>query len=208
MQIVTCVSWVTRVTWVAWLHGPTVRSTHVTHATHVTLQPGHSNSRLVLAKTLDVGRGAVAEPAVKLSLVLELLAAQPWYHDEARIRLGQRGHVHPELLELGDGEDVFLAVAPTLLHFLQRDVSGHLRGEMPNGGSDLWLVGQVGASEGEGGEQFVEVDPAGVRVVVAQGELGFFARHGKPLDETDPAVDARTAAAPVFEPKSNDFESE
>ena len=37
----------------------------------------------------------------------------------------ERGHVAPEAFELGDGEDVFLAAAPTFFHFLDRDVAGH-----------------------------------------------------------------------------------
>ena len=77
-----------------------------------------------------------------------------------------------------------------------------------NGGSDLFPVVEVGAGEGEGGEQLIEVNPAGVRVVVAQGELGFLARHGEPLDEPDPAIDARQAAAAVFQAAGDDLEGE
>ena len=63
----------------------------------------------------------------------------------------------------------------------------------------LASIGEVGAVEAEGGEELVEIDPAGVRVVVGQGELGFFARHGEAFDEPDAAIDAGQAAAAVFE---------
>ena len=77
-----------------------------------------------IAERVDVGRRTVAEPDVQLGLLLELLAAEPRHDDELAGDLGQAGHVAPELLELGHREDVLLAVAPALLHVLERDVGG------------------------------------------------------------------------------------
>ena len=49
------------------------------------------------------------------------------------VALRQRGHVAPELLELRHREDVLLAVAPALLHVLERDVGRHARGQRADG---------------------------------------------------------------------------
>jgi hypothetical protein len=56
----------------------------------------------------DVRRGPIAEPAIELGLVLQLLPPQARHDDEPGIEFGECGEVAPELLELGDGEDVFL----------------------------------------------------------------------------------------------------
>src|ERR1035437_1119365 len=167
-----------------------------------------TRSVLVLAQPLDISCRAVSEPAVELGLIFQLLAPQAGDDHKAGINLRQRRHVHPQLLELGNREDVFLAVAPALLHLLERDVRGHLRPEGANGGSDLFPVVEISAGQGEGSEQLIEINPAGVRVVVAQGELGFLARHGEALDQADPAIDACQAAATVFEAAGDDLEGE
>src|SRR5258706_14645621 len=55
-----------------------------------------------IAQRVHIRRRAVAQPAIKLSLVFELLAAQTWDDDEAGINLRQRGHVHPQFFKLGN----------------------------------------------------------------------------------------------------------
>src|SRR6516225_344927 len=74
------------------------------------------------AEAFDERCGAVAEPAVELGGLFELLAALAGDEDETAVPFRESGHVTPELLELRDREDVFLAFAPALLHVLQRDV--------------------------------------------------------------------------------------
>ena len=70
------------------------------------------------------------------------------------------------------------------------------------------VVVEIAAGELEGGEQGVDVDPAGVAVVIGQVELVLLARHGEPFDELGLAVDAGEAAAAVFETAGHDFEGE
>jgi hypothetical protein len=71
------------------------------------------------AEGADVVGGAVAEPSVELGGVLELLSAETGDDEVAALGLRQGGDIAPELLELGDREDVFLSVAPAFLHLLQ-----------------------------------------------------------------------------------------
>ena len=70
----------------------------------------HPTFLLPLTKRLHIRRRAVAQPAVQLGLVFELLAAQTGNDDEARIDLGKRGHVAPEFLELRHWKNILLAV--------------------------------------------------------------------------------------------------
>ena len=115
-----------------------------------------SNGRLgPAAEGADVVGGTVAEPGVELGGVLELLTAEAGDDEVATLGLRQGGEVAPEFLELGDGEDVFLSVAPALFHLLQGEVSREAGGELADPGLDgLFVVledivaGQV--KEGEG----------------------------------------------------------
>src|SRR4051812_42575005 len=66
---------------------------------------GRGRSRPV-AQRAHVRRRALAEPAVELGLVLELLPAAAGDDEEAAGDLRDRRHVAPQLLPLGDGEDV------------------------------------------------------------------------------------------------------
>src|SRR5258708_6462820 len=73
------------------------------------------------AERLDIRRRAVPDPAVELGLVLELVPAAARHGDEAAIHLRKGRHVAPQLFELADRENVFLAVAPALFDVLERD---------------------------------------------------------------------------------------
>ena len=77
-----------------------------------------------------------------------------------------------------------------------------------DGGSGADGVGEFGARESEEGEQAIDVDPAGVRVVVGKIEFVGLAREGEAFDEAHAAVDAREAAAVVFDPTGDDFPAE
>ena len=128
------------------------------------------------------------------------------------VDLRQGRHVAPEFFELGDGEDVFLSVAPALFDFLQRDIGRHPCREGADSGGDFFSAAgprrEVGAGEGEGGEELVEVDPGGEGIVIGQGEFGFLAGHGETFDQPGTAVDAGEAAAAVLEAAGDDFEGE
>jgi len=63
---------------------------------------------------------AVVGPGVELGGVFELLTAAGVDGQERTAHVGERAHVAPELLELGDRVDVFLAVAPASLDVLDR----------------------------------------------------------------------------------------
>src|SRR5688500_6190467 len=105
-----------------------------------------ARSLIKLTQTFDISGGAVADPAVKLGLFLELLAARAGHHKEAAVRLGKRAHVAPELFELSYRKDIFLAVAPAFLHFLECHVSGHALAEMTDGVQDALGIFELGAS--------------------------------------------------------------
>ena len=75
--------------------------------THIQWNPSTSTGidyykiySLKLTQPLDQGSRAVAQPAVELRLVLELLAAEAGDGDKAAVDRGQGGHVAPELLVL------------------------------------------------------------------------------------------------------------
>ena len=63
---------------------------------------------------------------------------------KAQSSFGQSRHIAPQLLELRDREDVFLAVSPALLDVLQGDVRGHPGGDRAD--ARRHLVGIVPAS--------------------------------------------------------------
>src|ERR1035437_414880 len=64
-----------------------------------------------LAQGFDVGSRAVAEPAIELGLVFQLLAAQPGHHHEPAVHLGERRQVAPQVLELSHRERILLALS-------------------------------------------------------------------------------------------------
>ena len=176
------------------------------------------------AEVFDERGGAVAEPAIELGLVLELLTAHSGDGDELAVDVRKGGEVAPEFFELGDGEDVFLGVAPAFFDVFEGDVSGHPGGEVADGGVDPvggrgWGGGGVGGIDGcrgeeigagqlEDFEQLVEVDPGGHRVVVGEFEFLLFAGHGEAFDESWAAIDAGEAAAAIVEAARNDLEGE
>lgn len=155
-----------------------------------------------------MGGGAVAEPAVELGGVLELLAAEAGDGEVMGLDGGQAGHVHPEFFKLADGEDVLLAVAPAFFDVLEGDVGGHAGGEAADGGAGFGGVPEVVAGELENREQGVDVDPAGIGVVVGEVEFVLLVGHGEAFDELEPAIHAGEAAAAVFEAARDDLEGE
>src|SRR5579872_3753375 len=58
------------------------------------------------AQLINAIRRAVPQPAVKLRLVLELLSAPARHCRKGRFHFGQRGHTHPQFLELTDREHI------------------------------------------------------------------------------------------------------
>ena len=66
--------------------------------------------------------GAIAQPAVELGGVFELLAAKSGDCEKAGIGFGKGGEVSPEFFELSDREDIFLAMAPALLDVFEGEV--------------------------------------------------------------------------------------
>ena len=94
----------------------------------------------------------------RLGAVL-LVAAVAWHHQIPNVELGEGAHVAPELFKLCDGEDVFLALAPTLLHFFECDVGGHARGEIADGSGDDFGIVQVFDGEVEQREEFLDINP-------------------------------------------------
>ena len=123
--------------------------------------------------------------------------------------VGQGGQVAPEFLELGDGEDVLLAVTPPPLDVLDGDVGRHPGGGRPDGGGHLGGVGpEVVPRDLEGVEQAVEIDPRGQAVVITEGELRVLTRLGEPFEESEAAVDPGQPAAAVVDPPGDDLEPE
>src|ERR1039458_5490553 len=81
--------------------------------------------------------------AAELRRLLQLLAPIAGDSHKPAVQFGQRGHVAPQLLELRDGEDIFLALAPALLHVLQRNVGRHAGGQGADGRSHLIFAFRV-----------------------------------------------------------------
>ena len=143
-----------------------------------------------------------------MSLIFKLLTAQAGHHYEPAADLGQAGHVYPELLELRDGEDIFLSVTPPFFHVLERYIRWHAGGKVANGFRHAGFVLELVACEAEQGEQFIQVDPAGVGVVIAERELEFLARHCETFHESHLAVHSSQAATPVLQPARNHLKSQ
>lgn len=175
-----------------------------------------------VAEGFDEGGGAVAEPAVELGLVLELLTAGARDHEVAGVDFREGGEVAPEFLELGGGEDVLLTVAPAFLDVLEGDVGGEAGGEVADGVGDPGggVFGRGGggvfgggaeevlAGESEGGEEGIEADPGGHGVVVAEAELVLLAGHGESLDEAGETIDAGESATAILEAAMNHLEGQ
>ena len=94
-----------------------------------------------IVEAFKVGSGAIAQPTVELGGIFELLAAEPGHGDVASLDGRELTHISPKFFELANWENVFLAVPPAFFHLLERDVGGHLRGEITDGGVDFfWVV--------------------------------------------------------------------
>src|SRR5262245_19555997 len=74
-----------------------------------------------VAELFDRRLGTISQPQVELRRFLQLLSALAQDDEEARVDLGNRGHVAPELLELQHRYDVLLPEPPPLLHVLEDD---------------------------------------------------------------------------------------
>ena len=157
-----------------------------------------------------MGGRAVAEPGIELGRVFKLLPTGSRDDKEFRFDIGEGGEVTPEFFELGDGEDVFLSVAPAFFDFLEGDVGREAGGNFANGfGDDCGVSGEdVFAGESKEGEELVEVDPGRHGVVVGEDEFVFFPRHGKAFEKARASVDGGEAASSVFEAAGDDFEGE
>ena len=95
---------------------------------------------LPFTKSFNIVRGSITEPGVELGGIFELLAAESWDDDEVRLDLGQSGEVGPEFFELGDGKDIFLAVAPAFFDLFEGDVGGEAFRDVSNGRGDFLFV--------------------------------------------------------------------
>ena len=78
-----------------------------------------------LAERLDECGGAVAQPAVELGRLFELLAAAPWDGDKPAGQFRQRRHVSPELFELRYRQHILLTFSPAFFDVLKGNVSGN-----------------------------------------------------------------------------------
>jgi hypothetical protein len=140
--------------------------------------------------------------------VFELLTAKSWNDEEVGLDLGESGKVGPEFFKLGDGKDVFLAVAPAFFDFLNGDVSGESFGNGADGDGDfIFVVSEdIITGETEESEELVDVDPSRHGVVITEVELILFMGEGKAFEETGASVNTGKAATAVFEPAGDDFE--
>src|SRR5687767_14559380 len=69
-------------------------------------------------------------------------------------------------------------------------------------------VDYVLTRQAESGQQFVEIDPTGVRVVVTEDKLSVLARHGETFDEPHAPIHPGETAAAVFDPPAENFEGQ
>src|ERR1017187_1580510 len=129
-----------------------------------------------LAERLDEPPRAVAIPPVQVSDFLELLPALSWNQEELGAGLGQRCHVTPKLLELGDGEDILLRVPPAPLDLLDGDVCRQPSGERAHGLKHALRIVQGAAGKPKQGQEWVHGDPGRKRVVVGQPGFVLLAR--------------------------------
>ena len=133
-----------------------------------------------------MSQAAVIGPAVELGRVFELLAAAAIDGQERTVQVGERAHVAPELLELGDRVDVFLSVAPAALDVLDRHISRHAGGHRADRGIDsLRIVFEDLACEPKSGEQAIDRHPGREAVVIPELELGVFAGLRQSLEQAD-----------------------
>ena len=133
---------------------------------------------------------AVGDPAVKLCRILELLSPQAADGEKDAGKVGQRGQIAPELLELGDREDILLAVPPAPFHILDGHVSRHpCRQGADRGGDLLGSLREIVAGQVQRLQQAVDTHPGGQCIVVPESELGFLARLSQPFQDPQPAGD-------------------
>src|ERR1035437_2604682 len=71
------------------------------------------------ALRLCVSSAAIAQPCVEKGGLLQLQAAHAGHSQKAAIQLGQSGHIAPEFFKLGYRKDIFLSLAPALLHVFE-----------------------------------------------------------------------------------------
>ena len=177
-------------------------------ALHATVPRRLVSGSRPFAEAVHVRGGAVPQPPVELSLILELLTTQAGDGEEGASHFGERRHVDPELFPLRHGEDILLAVPPALLDVFDRDVGRHARRLRSNGRRDLVLVREIRARQSKHSEDLVDVDPAGVGVVVRQVERHVLVRQRESFDESQLAVHARKAAALILDAPRDDLEAQ
>src|SRR5450759_1619022 len=67
------------------------------------------------------------------------------------------------------------------------------------------VILQVLADEAESGQDLVDIQPEGVRVVIGERELVLFVRQRQAFEQAYPAVDRRQAAAAVLNRTGDDL---
>ena len=132
-------------------------------------------------------QAAVVGPAVELGRVFELLATAAIDGQERTVQIGERAHVAPEFLELGDRVDILLPVAPAALDVLDRDISRHAGGHRADRAVDFERIScfKCLAGQPEGFEQAVDLDPGREGIVIPELELGVFAGLCQSLEQAD-----------------------
>mmetsp|Transcript_20139 Transcript_20139/g.57783 ORF Transcript_20139/g.57783 Transcript_20139/m.57783 type:complete len:203 (-) Transcript_20139:1864-2472(-) len=153
-------------------------------------------------------RRPIPQPTVQLGGILELLSPDPGYHDVGAVDVVQAGHVAPKLLELGDGVDVLLSFAPSLLDVLEGGVGRHPAGEVVDG--LLHLGRGVGKNvvpvETKFVQERIDVNPRRHGVVVGQFELIVLGGHGQAFNEAGSSVDAAQPSTRVLDPARDHLE--
>ena len=137
--------------------------------------------------------------------LFQLLAAEARDQREAALPAGERGHIAPEFFELRHREDVFLALAPALLHVFQGDVGGHALGNGADGGRDLFGVPEIVAAQPEGGQQAVDIDPVGGAVVEGETRFDLLVGQRHPFHQPQRAIHRGQTAAAVLNVALDDF---
>src|SRR3954465_6044657 len=58
----------------------------------------------------------------------------------------------------------------------------------------------------ESSQQFIQIDPAGVRIIISEIKFDFLSRHGQAFNQAESAIQSREASAPIIEPPRDQFE--